>query len=41
MIRVLVEHGVDFHARDGEGFTLVERAESRGLKEFASVVSRF
>jgi ankyrin repeat protein len=41
MIRVLVEHGVDFHARDEDGLTLVERAESRGLKEFASVVSRF
>ena len=38
MIRVLVEHGVDVHALDRDGLTLLERAQSRGLHEFVQLL---
>lgn len=41
MIRLLVAHGADLNARDGEGHTLVERARSRGLSEFLDVLRKY
>jgi ankyrin repeat protein len=38
MIRALVEHGVDVNARDQDGLTLLERAQSRGLDELADLL---
>ena len=34
MVRMLAAHGVDLNARDRDGVTLIERAQSRGLNEF-------
>ena len=40
MIRTLVEHGVDLNARDRDGLTLLERAQSRGLNEFVQLLRK-